>query len=125
GFFRSPRIREGIELLDVTERMAGLFFDPRPQTGLQRAVGELKWTTRQRACIGDRHDFWFAVGDGHQHRDKISGDRIERIGFSRCLRHARRPSRLVVPILAFTFRREAYLRTLETRATSLVFLVKL
>ena len=53
--------------------MAGLLFDPGPQTRLQRAVREFKRAARQRARIGDGHDFWLAVGHGDENGRQLDG----------------------------------------------------
>src|SRR6185437_1550945 len=48
-------IRERVELLDVTKRMAGLPLDPRAQSRLERAMSNLERPRRQRAPVIDRH----------------------------------------------------------------------
>ena len=87
-------IGKGVELLDIAERMPGLRLDPRPQPRLQRAVRKLERTARQRAGVGDGHDLGLAVGDGDEHGDEISRDRVRRTrfpGLSRCPCHVDGP----------------------------------
>ncbi len=44
--FRPALVGEGVELLDIAERMVGLLLHPGPHAGLQRAVGQLERARR-------------------------------------------------------------------------------
>ena len=44
-------VGEGVELLDIAERMAGLLLDPLAQARLQRPVGALERSGRQAAAV--------------------------------------------------------------------------
>ena len=95
GIAGPPAIGEGVELLDIAERMAGLRLDPRPQSRLQRTVRKFERAARQRVGVGDGHDLGLAVGDGDEDRDEIRRGRIGRArfaGFPRCPCHVGRPS---------------------------------
>ena len=101
GVCGAAAVGEGVKLLDIAKRMVRLGFDPGPQARLQRAVRELERAARQRARIRNRHDLGVAVGDRHQHGDKIGGDRIARtrcLGFSRGACHVYRSLQLAVAV---------------------------
>ena len=76
-------IGEGVELLDMTERMAGLALHPAAQAGLQRAMLRLQRPRGQRARPGrprlgglDGQGHRLGTVDGRQHRDQFGNRRV-------------------------------------------------
>ena len=51
---RTITIRKSIELLEITERVAGLPLDPGAKPRLKAAMALLEWAGRQRGAVGDR-----------------------------------------------------------------------
>ncbi len=70
---RPVAVGEGVELLDIAERMMGLLLHPGAQAGLQRAVRQLERAGRQRRAAVDGQHARLAVGDRDDHRDQFGG----------------------------------------------------
>ena len=71
-------ISEGVELLQVAKRMAGLPLDPCAQPALQGPVPDLERTGRQRPPALDRHGEGRPVRNRDQHGDQFDRDRLRR-----------------------------------------------
>lgn len=64
-------IGEGVELLNVPQRMTGLLLDPPPQTGLQRSVLKRKWSGGQGVRLPDGENTGFTVVYGDDKGDQV------------------------------------------------------
>ena len=73
GIATPVAIGEGVELLDIADRLAGLLLDPVAQARLQRAVHQLERSRRQRPAA-DRQDARPLFAHRHQHGDEVDGD---------------------------------------------------
>lgn len=72
----SVPIGKGVELLDISQWVAGLFLDPRSQTGLQRSVLERKRAGGQSVSLSDGEDTRFILVHRDDDRGQVDLSRV-------------------------------------------------
>ena len=73
--FGARAIGEGVELLDIAQRMMGLALDPGAQAGLQRGMIAFERTGRQQRALLQGQHLRLLADQGDQHRIEFDGDR--------------------------------------------------
>ncbi len=69
-------VGEGVELLDIPQRMVCLAFDPCPEAGLQGRVIGLERPRGQERAVLEREDERLVFGQGNEHRIEFDRDGV-------------------------------------------------